>query len=165
MIKPKPLGILATREELKNNLALEEEYKKELISRLLEEQQSKSLDELVINLAENFHPKYKIKGKRGTKVKWSPYLKALLSVEIKNLKKLGNSKKVAIYTLLDKSSWSKLTKNSKDPFELLSVMDKEGKKTPLFAALEKSYAYSLLKNETDSWEAMVNSSIKEALAK
>jgi hypothetical protein len=165
MIKPKPLGLLATQEEFKNQLVLEEQYKKELITKLLIEQQSKSLDELVIKLAEKFHPKYKIKEKRGAKVKWSSYLKALLSLEIKNLQKSGASRKVAIHRLLDKSSWSKLTKNSKDPFELLSGMDKEGKKTKLYSALEMSYAFSVLKKDTDNWKEMVETSIKEALAK
>jgi hypothetical protein len=66
---------------------------------------------------------------------------------------------------LYKSSWSKLTKNSKEPFELLSGMDKEGKKTKLYSALEKSYAFSVLKKDTDSWKEMVETSIKEALAK
>jgi hypothetical protein len=165
MIKPKPLGLLATKEELKNNLALEKQYKEELITKLLIEQQSKSLDELVIKLAEKFHPKYKIKEKRGAKVKWSSYLKALLSLEIKNLQNSGASRKVAIHRLLDKSSWSKLTKNSIDPFELLSGMDKEGKKTPFYQALEKSYAYSVLKKDTDSWKEMVETSIREALVK
>lgn len=165
MKKPKPLGLLASKSEISAAIAIEKEYSDRLIADLLTEYQCSSLENLIVVLAEEFHPKYKIKNRRGTKVKWSSFLKALLSSEISRLQKKNQPRKSAIYELMESKPWAKLLRNSKEPYELIISMDKQGRKLPLYSAINSAYKLALLEDELHKWEEMINSSIDEALEK
>lgn len=163
--KPKALGLLATKDEVKAYFVSEEKYRKTVINSLLGEYQTTSLQDVIISLAETYHPKYKIRKKRGTKTKWNDYLKALLSIEIAKLESKTIPKKTAIYNLIQNTSWSKLVKNSEDPQELLKKIEKEGRKTSIFKAMVKANLLSTLQKDQKNWQLMVESSINEALEK
>jgi hypothetical protein len=163
MKKPKPVGLLALNEEIKESYFLHEKYKEELISELLRTYEARTLEDLIVVLCEKFHPSYIEKNKRGAKTKWNEYLCALLAFEIRRKMNEGKLKKTAIYEIVRDPVWCKLGKNSKDIFGLFAKAEKSGSKSKLYPVIKNHYSYLEYKNELHEWSGLLQSTIQEAI--
>jgi hypothetical protein len=163
MIKPKPVGLLALDEEIKESYYLHQKYKEKLISDLLSTYEARTLEDLIVVLCEKFHPSYIEKNKRGAKTKWNEYLCALLAFEIKRKMNEGKLKKTAIYEIVRDPLWCKLGKNSKDIFGLFAKAEKSGSKSNFYPVIKDYYSHLEYKSELHEWSDLLQSTIKKAI--
>lgn len=119
---------------------------------------------LVIYLAEQYHPNFISKNKRGAKLKWNPLLKAMLSVSVDSLHKSNEPRKTAIFQLLNHGAWALLVKESTNPFDIFEKAYKEGKKSSLYGFAKTLYQQSYQNDLGMSWENDVKKVIDKTIS-
>jgi len=146
--------------------APDSEYKKQYNSYLTNmfislSKEARSTDpiNIIVFLAEKYHPEFRHKEIRGPKLKWSPPLKAMLAVTIEEMIASGEKRKSALYKLSKHPQWKQMIKeDSLDPCELLNKAAKEGKST------RSIYKFFKLVHETsDNWDDITSTAIKKSI--
>lgn len=166
MKPPKKIGLLATQEELEEYQ--EDRTKYELfVTNFIKSESGLSRDiDLLIFLAEKYHPKLQKKKKVGAKTKWDDHLNTVIAVEIDSLKKVCGTRKNAIEQLISDPLWAFLIKNSKDPFSLFDKADKAGhKKNHIFNVYRDARQYAIETNSLDEYKKEIAWEIKNASRK
>lgn len=135
-----------------------------IFSEISKEAGTKDPYALVIYLAERYHPKFIEKGKSGAKLKWTPLLKAMLSVSVDYLRKSNQPRKTAIFQLMTNGSWPLLVKESTSPFDIFEKAYKEGKKSSLYGFAKTLHQQSLQSNSGLSWEHDIKELIDKTIS-
>jgi hypothetical protein len=155
MIKPpkKPLGALPSYQ-----------YEDALFDFLYQETKYLITDpiNLVIYLTEKYHPAFNIKV-RGRSTRWTPYIKALLAVEIDHLKATGTkSRREAAKLLTEHEVWKSMTPpfNRRDKTagaDQFEAVDKEirRKEKVLYESVKKIHKKYLVANDLKTWNRSV----------
>jgi hypothetical protein len=122
--------------------------------------------DLVIYLTENYHPAFNIKA-RGRATRWSPLIKAMLAVEIDQLKATGiKSRKEAAKLLTEHEIWKRMAPlfNKRDKTagaDQFETADKEirrnGKDT--YESVQKLCKKYLAANDLKGWNRSVSKAI------
>ena len=165
MKPPKKLGLLAMHgdfSEASKEYARYETFITDLIKK--ESGLTRDID-LLLFVAEKYHPKLRTKKKVGAKTKWSELLNCMVAVEIDSLKRLKMNRKTAIEMLLEKPIWNRLVRDSRDPFGLFDKADKVGRKSRLYSVARDAQKYSEVTNTLTEHQKNIEELITEALKK
>ena len=166
MKPPRKIGLLATQEELSEYQ--EDRAKYEIfVTNFIKSESGffKDID-LLLFLAENYHPKLRMKKKVGAKTKWDDHLNTVIAVEIDSLKKICSTRKKAIEQLIADPLWASLVKNSKDPFSLIDKADKAGhKKKHIYNVYKEARQYAIETNSLDKYKKEIAKGIQNASRK
>jgi hypothetical protein len=165
MKKPTQPSLLADKTEARDYRKQYSSYKKELLEVLKAESGLSDPKDVVIYLAESYHPILRIKQKVGAKTRWGDFLNCAVAVEIDLLRNELSTRKSALESLVDKSPWRKLVINSKDPYGLFDKADKAGHKSKFYQILKQAYLYSAKINDLASYQKTVDSLINDAIKK
>lgn len=165
MKRPMKPGLLALKKEVRQyqkNLGI---YKNHLIAHMQEESGLIAPQDLVMYLAEKYHPKYSVKQKVGAKTKWSDLLNCIVAVEIEALRDEFGTRKAAIDYLAVTAPWNKLTKDSNDPSGLINKAVVVGKNSRFFSIVKKARLYAVHTGSLSSYQKDNVDLIREALKK
>lgn len=159
MIKPpkKPLGALPSHQ-----------YEDTLFDFLYQETKYQITDpiDLVVYLTENYHPAFNIKS-RGRTTRWSPLIKAMLAVEIDELKAAGiKSRKEAAKLLTEHEIWKRMAppfnKRDKtagaDQFEAADKAIRRNEKD-LYESVQRLFKKYLAASDLKGWNRSVLNAI------
>jgi len=140
----------------------QKDYKSYLTNMLVAlSKEAKSTDpiNIIVFMAEKYHPKFKSKEKRGPKSKWSTSLKAMLAITIEEMIASGENRKSALHKLSKNPDWSQMIKeDSLDGSEALNKAAKEGK------ADKNIYkCFKLIYEISDDWNELVSLTIKKSI--
>ena len=122
--------------------------------------------DLVIYLTEKYHPAFNIKV-RGRPPRWTPFIKALLAVEIDRLKAAGiKSRKEAAKLLTEHETWKSMTplfnsRNKTAGADQFEREDKEirRKEKDLYESVQKRHKKYLATNDLEGWNRLVLNAI------
>ena len=165
MKKPAQPGLLAKNSEVKEYSKQLASYKKEMLEVLRAESGLNDLQDLVVYLAEAYHPRLRIKQKVGAKTKWSDLLNCAVAVEVDILKKEYSTRKSAIENLTEMSPWKIIVRNSKDPLGLFDKADKAGRKSKFYPVLKQARLYSITIDDLSNYQKTINSLVIDAVKK
>jgi len=160
---PAPLASDEERSKFEEDLY---SYRHELLQKLQDESKSTDLLQIIFYLCDNYHPKYKLKEKKGAKTKWDSLLKATLFVDLEARKKRHPLVKSAIYELINDPIWSKMFKNKDTAFDLVKTLSAEGKRDKVYCKLAKMVHEDCLKGGIrflENWETFIKDSIDDCL--
>jgi len=165
MKPPKKLGLLAMHGDL-SEASKEHARYETFVTDLIKKESGLTRDiDLLLFVAEKYHPKLRIKKKIGAKTKWSELLNCMVAVEIDSLKRLKMNRKTAIETLLEKPMWNRLVKKSRDPYGLFDKADKAGRKSKLYLVAGNARKYSEVTNGLTEYQKDIEDLITDVLKK
>jgi hypothetical protein len=149
----KPLGALPSNQ-----------YEDALFDFLYQETKYQITDpiDLVIYLTEKYHPEFNIKS-RGRAIRWTPFIKALLAVEIDHLRANGiKSRKEAAKSLTENEIWRRMSPpyNSRDKTagtDQFIAVDKWIRRNGQdeYESAQRAYKKYLSANDLDGWKRFV----------
>jgi hypothetical protein len=128
--------------------------------------QIKDLLALLVYMTEKYHPAFNIKV-RGRPTLWTPFIKALLAVEIDHLKATGiKSRKEAAKLLTEHETWKSMTplfnrRNKTAGADQFEAKDKEIriKEKDLYESVQKRHKKYLATNDLEGWNRLVLNAI------
>jgi hypothetical protein len=164
--RPDSPSLLASDEAWDKYRADLYQYFSELLRNIEEESNLKDPTQIIFYLCEKYHPKYKLKEKKGAKTKWDSLLKATLFVDLEARKKRHPLVKSAIYELINDPIWSKMFKNSDSPFDLVKTLSAEGKRDKFSCKLAKDVYEDCLNGGikfAENWETFIKDGINDCL--
>lgn len=165
-MKPlKKMGLLASEDELLNMLKEQVKYQEFITDYVKQESGLTKTTDLIIYLAEKYHPKLRIKHKVGAKTKWNDHLNCIIASEVDSLKRKMPTRKAAIEALIHQPPWSRLLNGSKDPFGLLDKAEKAGKKSKFFIVVKHARKYAELTDTMADHQKSIEELINNALKK
>jgi hypothetical protein len=115
-----------------------EDYKFQITVNLIMEYGISDPYELLVVIAEKFHPELKIKHKRGAIEKWTDFLCELLASEIQKRRDSGDPLKIAIRDLCNDPLWGKFT-GDRDGTHIFNKYYKKGKSSKNFQITKQMY--------------------------
>lgn len=124
--------------------------------------EAKSTDTIcmLVYMAEKYHPSFKNKETRGAKLKWSPPLKAMLTITVDDMVSKEQNKKSALHKLTSHPDWKKMIKSeSSDGWEALNRASKDGKKDKNIYKCMKA-----IHEKIEDWDKFVSIMIKKSIS-
>jgi hypothetical protein len=139
-------------------------YKEYVLRTLIEEVNSSEPFEIIFYLAEKYHPKLKLKHKRGAKTKWADYLNAMIAVEVQSHRDSGLLLKEAVWKVSKENRWKSLFKKTSDKgIGLINKAYKNGKKLDTYPIALKSYYLSNQGVPEFKWDETAKKMVERAL--
>lgn len=126
---------------------------------LTEEAKSTNPVDVIVFMAEKYHPTFKNKEKRGPKSKWSSSLKAMLAITIEEMIASGDNRKSALHKLSRHPEWKKMIRDdSLDGCEALNKAAKEGKANKNIYKCFKS-----IHKSSNNWNELISLTIQKSI--
>lgn len=108
--------VRGNKEAISRKIQVQKEYETFILSKLIKEFGTASLEELLFCVVEKYHKTLKNKHQRGVKQQWSNLLGAIIKVEVDARRSKGITLKAVIRELKQEPLWSQFILNSEDQF-------------------------------------------------
>jgi hypothetical protein len=117
--KPEPPNLadaLRGQEPINKKKLAQKQYEEYILTNLLKEFGTASIEELLFCVVEKYHPKLKIKHQKGVKQQWSKLLGAIIKTEIDARRSGQVTLKAVIHELKKDPIWAPFILNSEEQF-------------------------------------------------
>ena len=139
-------------------------YEEFVLRTLIDEVGSPKPFDIIFHLAEKYHPKLKVKFKRGVKTKWGDYLNAMIAVEVQSYRDTGMLLKEAVWKVSKENRWKPLFRKASDKgIGLINKAYKSGKKSNSYKIALKSHYLSNMGAPEFKWDETAQKMVHKAL--